>query len=64
MPPFLDLKPATAELREDLDRAIARVLDSGQYILGEEVESFEREFAVYCGARHCVGRPAALTPWS
>ena len=60
MLPFLDLKPATAELREDLDRAIARVLDSGQYILGEEVESFEREFAAYCGARHGVGAASGL----
>jgi dTDP-4-amino-4,6-dideoxygalactose transaminase len=55
MTTFLDLKAATAELRPELDQAIARVLDSGQYILGEEVEAFEAEFAEYCGARECVG---------
>jgi dTDP-4-amino-4,6-dideoxygalactose transaminase len=37
-----------------MDAAIGRVLDSGQYILGPEVEAFEREFAAYCGAEHAV----------
>lgn len=54
MIPFLDVHAAYAELRHEVDEAIRRVLDSGTYILGEEVESFEREFATYCGARHCV----------
>ena len=53
--PFLDLKPAYRELRVELDAAWRRVMDSGWYILGEEVEAFEREFAAYCGAKHCVG---------
>jgi dTDP-4-amino-4,6-dideoxygalactose transaminase len=53
--PFLDLKPAYRELQAELDAAWRRVMDSGWYILGEEVEAFEREFATYCGARQCVG---------
>src|SRR5215469_13167052 len=38
-----------------IDRAIARVLASGRYVLGPEVEAFEREFAAYIGCRHAVG---------
>jgi dTDP-4-amino-4,6-dideoxygalactose transaminase len=53
--PFLDLKAAYLELKTDIDAAIARVLDSGWYILGEEVDAFETEFASYCGATHCIG---------
>ncbi len=53
--PFLDVKAAYDELRADLDAAYRRVMDSGWYILGEEVEAFEREFAAYCGVKHCIG---------
>lgn len=53
--PFLDLKAAHDELRESLDEAYARVLRSGWYILGPEVEAFEAEFAAYCSASCCVG---------
>jgi dTDP-4-amino-4,6-dideoxygalactose transaminase len=53
--PFLDLKPAYRELQVELDAAWRRVMESGWYILGDEVEALEREFAAYCGARHCVG---------
>lgn len=53
--PFLDLKVAYEELRDEIDTAVARVLASGWYILGEEVEAFERSFADYVGAAHCVG---------
>lgn len=53
--PFLDLRAAYRELQVDLDVAWRRVMESGWYVLGEEVEAFEREFAAYCGARHCVG---------
>lgn len=53
--PFLDLRAAYQELKDELDSAIARALDSGWYILGEEVEGFEQEFASYCGAAKCVG---------
>lgn len=53
--PFLDLRATYRELREEIDCAVARVLDSGGYILGREVEAFEREFAEYLGVKHCVG---------
>lgn len=52
---FLDLKAGYLELKPEIDAAVARVLNSGWYILGEEVEAFETEYADYCGARHCVG---------
>jgi len=53
--PFLDLRSAYLELKPELDDALRRVMDSGWYILGQEVEAFEAEFAAYCGARCCVG---------
>ncbi len=53
--PFLDLKAPYLELKSELDAAYRRVMESGWYILGEEVEAFEREFAEYCGVRHCIG---------
>jgi len=49
-----DLARHNAPLRTRLDAAIARVQDRGWYILGPEVEAFEREFAAYCGATECV----------
>jgi dTDP-4-amino-4,6-dideoxygalactose transaminase len=49
------LQAATRELREEIDEAIARVLDSGYYLLGKELEAFEGEFAEYAGAKHCIG---------
>ncbi len=49
------MQAATRELREEIDSAIARVLDSGYYLLGKELEAFEREFAEYAGAKHCIG---------
>jgi len=52
--PFLDLKATYTELQPELDAAIKRVLDSGWYILGGEVEAFEQEYASYCKAKHCV----------
>src|SRR5438874_6203988 len=53
--PLFDTSAPLAPLREELGAAIARVLDSERYILGPEVEAFEREFAAYCGAAHAVG---------
>ncbi|MDT7809585.1 MAG: hypothetical protein QOJ70_3398 [Acidobacteriota bacterium] len=53
--PFLDLALPYQELREELDAAARRVMESGQFITGEEVRAFEEEFAAYCGTRHCVG---------
>lgn len=53
--PFLELGQTYLEVKDELDAAYQRVMDSGWYILGEEVAAFEREFAAYCGTRHCVG---------
>lgn len=53
--PFLDLNASYLELKEELDAAYRRVMDSGWYILGNEVEAFEKEFAAYCGVKHCIG---------
>lgn len=52
---FLDLRAAYLELKDQIDIAVARVLDSGHYILGPEVEAFEAEFASLVGAAQCVG---------
>lgn len=52
---FLDLQTPYVELKDEIDSAIRRVLQSGQYIGGAEVEGFESEFADYCGAGYCVG---------
>jgi dTDP-4-amino-4,6-dideoxygalactose transaminase len=53
--PFLDLKAPHVELREEIAEAIDRVVSSGWYILGPEVEAFEVEYARYCEADQCVG---------
>ena len=53
--PFLDLQAAYLELESEIKEATNRVLSSGWYILGPEVEAFEEEFANYCQAEHCVG---------
>lgn len=55
MIPFLDLKNINTAYRDELIEAITRVVDSGWYILGEEVRNFEKGFAEYCGAEHCIG---------
>lgn len=53
--PFLDLRAAFAELQQELGEAARRVLASGRYVLGQEVECFEQEFAACCSVRHCIG---------
>lgn len=53
--PFLDMQSPYLELQEQLDDAYRRVMHSGWYILGKEVEAFEAEFAAYCGVAHCIG---------
>lgn len=55
MIPFLDLKAPYLELKQELDVAIARVVSSGWFIGGPEVDQFEAEYATYCGAAHAVG---------
>jgi dTDP-4-amino-4,6-dideoxygalactose transaminase len=53
--PFLDLLAAYQELKAETDDAVGRVLASGRYLLGPELEAFESEFAAFVGVRHCVG---------
>ena len=53
--PFLDLARQYRSIKGEIDEAVARVLGSGWYVLGEEVAAFEREFAGYCGVGHAVG---------
>ncbi|MFO1150479.1 MAG: DegT/DnrJ/EryC1/StrS family aminotransferase [Alsobacter sp.] len=55
MIPFLELKPAFEELEEEISSAVDRVLRSGWYIGGTEVEAFEEAFATACAVEHCVG---------
>jgi len=52
--PFLDLAATHAEIRHELDAAVARVVDSGCFVLGPEVAAFEHEFAAFCEVEHCV----------
>jgi hypothetical protein len=54
MIPFLDMKAVYAELKPELDAAFARVMESGWFVLGKEVEAFEAEYAAFCGTRHCA----------
>lgn len=53
--PFLDFVGPYEELKAELDAAYFSFMKSAWYILGREVEAFEREFAAFCGAKHCVG---------
>src|SRR5205807_3442503 len=53
--PFLDLNVHHAALRNELDRAIGDVIDSGAFAGGPFVEKFEANFATYCGCEHAVG---------
>jgi dTDP-3-amino-3,4,6-trideoxy-alpha-D-glucose transaminase len=53
--PFLDLEAGYRELQPSLDAAALRVLGSGRYVLGDEVEAFEQAWAAFCGVRHAVG---------
>lgn len=54
MIPFLDLKAQHRQLKAEIDVAIARAIDSAQFVLGPEVDAFEERFASYCDVRHCV----------
>ena len=52
---FLDLKKINKRFRSEMDAAAKRLLDSGWYLLGKEIERFEADFAAYCGVKHCIG---------
>ena len=53
--PFLDLHASYIELQNEIDSSISRVLSSGRYIGGSEVESFEDQFSNYCGSKFTIG---------
>jgi dTDP-4-amino-4,6-dideoxygalactose transaminase len=53
--PFQDFRAGYEELRAELDEAYHRFMESGWYVLGKEVSSFEEEYAGYCEAKYCVG---------
>jgi dTDP-4-amino-4,6-dideoxygalactose transaminase len=53
--PIVDLKAQYYSIKDEIDRAIAGVLESSQFILGKEVAAFETEFATYCGAAYAIG---------
>lgn len=53
--PFLDLARLHQTIREPLDAAYKRVMDSGWFIMGPELEAFEKEFAAYCEVKHSIG---------
>jgi len=55
MIPFLDLKNINQQYREELIAACTRVIDSGWYIGGKELEQFEQNFAEYCGVKFAIG---------
>lgn len=53
--PLVDLKAQYRSIKDDIDAAVARVLENASFILGDEVEAFERAFAAYCGTSYAVG---------
>ncbi len=55
MIPFIDFSRQNKLLKKKLLRAVANVIDSHAYILGPDVDAFEREFASYCGVKYAVG---------
>ncbi|MGL5667303.1 MAG: DegT/DnrJ/EryC1/StrS family aminotransferase [Shewanella sp.] len=55
MVPFLDLQKINQQYQSELKEACSRVIDSGWYIMGNELTQFETEFAAYCGTKHAIG---------
>ncbi len=53
--PLVDLVQQSRQIKEDVLRRMADVIDSARYILGQEVREFEEQFAGYCGTDHCIG---------
>ncbi|MHB1947192.1 MAG: DegT/DnrJ/EryC1/StrS family aminotransferase [Gammaproteobacteria bacterium] len=52
---FLDLNASHLEIKNELEDTYHRVMSSGNFILGDELDCFEKEFASYCGAKYCIG---------
>lgn len=57
---FLDLKKINSQYSQELKAACAKVIDSGWYIMGEELDLFEQEFSTYCDTRHTIGVASGL----
>ncbi len=55
MIPFLDLKAINHRFENDFQNELTQFLESGYYILGNQVKLFEANFARYCGSQHCIG---------
>ncbi len=53
--PYVDLKAQYRSIKAEIDEAVGRVLESAQFVLGDEVAAFEREFAAYCGSAEAIG---------
>lgn len=60
MIPFLDLKIINTPYKKELETSFKRVLNSGWYVLGEEVGNFEKKFSDYCGSRYAIGVASGL----
>lgn len=60
MIPFLDYLAVNRPYLDEIEVAVRRVLESGRYVLGQEVSCFEEEYAAYCGADCCVGVSSGL----
>jgi len=60
MIPFLDIKAINSRYRDELVEAATRVIDSGWYVLGNEVKVLESEFSTWCGAKHTIGMSNGL----
>jgi dTDP-3-amino-3,4,6-trideoxy-alpha-D-glucose transaminase len=58
--PFADLAGDYRELRVEIDRALRGVIEDGSFILGRELEDFEKDFAADCGSRHAIGVGSGL----
>lgn len=57
---FLDLKNINTEFQDEMLSEIGEVINSGQYILGDYLENFEKNYAAYCGSKYCVGVASGL----
>jgi len=53
--PFLDLNKQNQQIRKELDAAYKRVMDSGWFVTGSELEAFEQEFATFSNVKFCIG---------
>lgn len=58
--PFADFAPMHNEIRQQLDEAYNKVMDSNYFIQGKECAEFEKEFAQYCDAKYCIGVATGL----